>query len=98
MSRRKPRRLRKLDDPALWEIVHELLQARWSPQQIAGILARVFPDRANYRVSHETIYGAIYVIPRGALRKSLVACLRQGRSMCKPRSRSQDRCGQIPNM
>ena len=37
--RRKQRGLRKLDDPALWEIVHELLQARWSPQQIAGILA-----------------------------------------------------------
>ena len=95
--RRKPRVLRKLDDPALRAVVHELLLARWSPQQIAGILARAFPDRADYRVSHETIYGAIYVTPRGELRKQLIACLRQGRSTCKPRSRGQDRRGQIPN-
>jgi len=98
LCRRKPRVLRKLGDPALREVVHELLFARWSPQQIAGILARAFPDRADYRVSHETIYGAIYVTPRGELRKQLIACLRQGRSTRKPRSRGQDRRGQIPNM
>ncbi|WP_276967428.1 IS30 family transposase [Metallibacterium scheffleri] len=98
LCRRKPRVPRKLDDPALREVVHELLFARWSPQQIAGILARAFPDRADYRVSHETIYGAIYVTPRGDLRKQLIACLRQGRSTRKPRSRGQDRRGQIPNM
>ena len=98
LCRRKPRVPRKLGDPALREVVHELLFARWSPQQIAGILARAFPDRADYRVSHETIYGAIYVTPRGDLRKQLIACLRQGRSTRKPRSRGQDRRGQIPNM
>ena len=98
LCRRQPRVPRKLDDPALREVVHELLFARWSPQQIAGILARAFPDRADYRVSHETIYGAIYVTPRGDLRKQLIACLRQGRSTRKPRSRGQDRRGQIPNM
>lgn len=96
--RNKARVPRKLAEPALWTLVQEFLHARWSPQQIAGILARAFPDRADYRVSHETIYGAIYVIPRGALRTQLIACLRQGRSTRKPRRRGQDRRGQIPDM
>lgn len=89
---------RKLADPALWETVQALLRARWSPEQIAGILARGFPDTASYRVSHETIYSAVYLVPRGELRKELIGCLRQGRSTRKPRTRGVDRRGQIPNM
>lgn len=98
VCRKKPRVPRKLDDAALWETVQALLRARWSPQQIAGILARGFPDAASYRVSHETIYSAIYLVPRGELRKELIASLRQGRSARKPRTRGTDRRGQIPDM
>jgi IS30 family transposase len=87
-----------LDDAALWETVQALLRAQWSPEQIAGILAKAFPDAASYRVSHETIYSAVYLVPRGALRTELIACLRQGRSTRKPRTRGTDRRGQIPNM
>ena len=94
----QPRVTRKLDDPALWETVQALLRARWSPEQIAGILARGFPDTASYRVSHETIYSAVYLVPRGELRKDLIGCLRQGRSTRKPRTRGADRRGQIPDM
>ena len=96
--RTQARVTRKLDDPALWETVQALLRARWSPEQIAGILARGFPDAASYRVSHETIYSAVYLVPRGELRKELIACLRQGRSTRKPRTRGTDRRGQIPDM
>lgn len=96
--RRQPRVPRKLAEPALWEAVQALLHACWSPQQIAGILALAFPDDANYRVSHETIYSAIYLTPRCELRKDLIACLRQGRSTRKPRTHGTDRRGQIPNM
>ncbi|WP_136260120.1 IS30 family transposase, partial [Rhodanobacter lindaniclasticus] len=96
--RAKPRVPRKLGDPALWETVQALLRARWSPEQIAGILARGFPDTASYRVSHETIYTAVYLVPRGELRKELIGCLRQGRSTRKPRTRGTDRRGQIPDM
>ena len=74
------------------------MRARWSPEQIAGILARGFPDTASYRVSHETIYTAVYLVPRGELRKELIGCLRQGRSTRKPRTRGTDRRGQIPDM
>ena len=96
--RTQPRVTRKLDDPALWETVQALLRARWSPEQIAGILARGFPDTASYSVSHETIYSAVYLVPRGELRKDLIGCLRQGRSTRKPRTRGADRRGQIPDM
>jgi IS30 family transposase len=96
--RRKPRVERKLADPGLWEVVRDLLHARWSPAQIAGILGLAFPDDQAWRVSHETIYSAIYLTPRGELRKELIACLRQGRSTRKPRTRGVDRRGQIPNM
>ena len=89
---------RKLDDPALWETVQALLRAQWSPEQIAGILKQGFPNAASYRVSHETIYSAVYLVPRGELRKELIGCLRQGRSTRKPRTRGTDRRGQIPDM
>lgn len=49
-------------------------------------------------MSHETIYTAIYVQPRGALRNELVACLRRGGSTRKPRSRGTDRRGKILDM
>jgi len=41
---------------------------------------------------------AIYAIPRGALRKELIACLRQSRKSRRPRTRGEDRRGSIPNM
>jgi IS30 family transposase len=96
--RRKAHVPRKLSDPVVFGAVQEKLRAGWSPQQVAGILASASSDEAHYRVSHETIYTAIYVQPRGELRTPLIACLRQGRSSRKPRSRGTDRRGQIPNM
>ncbi|MFM9428978.1 IS30 family transposase [Variovorax sp. GrIS 2.14] len=49
-------------------------------------------------MSHETIYTAIYALPRGELRRQLIACLRQGHGTRLPRSRGNDRRGQIPEM
>ena len=91
--RRKAHVPRKLSDPVVFGAVQEKLRAGWSPQQVAGILASASSDEAHYRVSHETIYTAIYVQPRGELRTPLIACLRQGRSSRKPRSRGTDRRG-----
>jgi IS30 family transposase len=81
-----------------WGAVRTLLDWKWSPQQIAATLKRVFPDDPDRHVSHETIYTAIYAQPRGELRKQLVACLRHGRSTRLPRTRGEDRRGQIPDM
>jgi IS30 family transposase len=81
-----------------WRVVITLLDWKWSPQQIAATLKRVFPNEPERHVSHETIYTAIYAQPRGELRRQLVACLRQGRSTRLPRTRGTDRRGQIPDM
>lgn len=90
---------RKLDvRGSNWSIILTMLDWKWSPQQIAGMLERVFPDEPERHVSHETIYTAIYAQPRGELRRQLIACLRRGRSTRLPRSRGTDRRGQIPAM
>jgi IS30 family transposase len=81
-----------------WSLVLTLLDWKWSPQQIAATLKRVFPEEPERHVSHETIYTAIYAQPRGELRRQLIACLRQGRSTRLPRTRGVDRRGQIPDM
>ena len=56
------------------------------------------PDDPTLPVSHETIYTALYAMPRGELRTELIACLRQARKSRRPRARGADRRGTIPNM
>ena len=46
-----------------------------------------FPTDDSMRISHETIYQALYVQGRGALRRELTACLRTGRALRIPRAR-----------
>jgi IS30 family transposase len=65
----------------------------WSPQQIANRLPVDFPDDASMRISHETIYQALYVQSRGALKRELVACLRTGRALRVPRARARKQPG-----
>jgi IS30 family transposase len=67
------------------------LKKKWSPEQIVRRLRRDFPDDPEMRVCHETIYQALYVQSRGALRRELTKCLRTGRVLRKPRRRSQAR-------
>ena len=63
----------------------------WSPEQISKRLKVDFPDDESMRISHEAIYQALYVQGRGALKRELVACLRTGRALRVPRSRSQQK-------
>ena len=81
---RRPKR-RRLADPRLWQLVADLLRQDWSPQQIAAMLPRMFPDQPDMRVSHETIYHTLFVQTRGQLRRELTAHLRTGRSKRKSR-------------
>ena len=93
---RQPRRPRKLLDPWLWQYVRTHLAEGCSPEQIAGRLHRAYPDDMSKHLSAETIYAALYVLPRGSLRSELLAALRQAR---RPRgARGTDRRGQIPHM
>ena len=82
----------------LFAAVQTLLHQRWSPQQIAGHLAKLHPHESASRVSHETIYNVIYAQPRGELRCDLIACLRMARAKRWPRSRGQDRRGQMADL
>lgn len=63
----------------------------WSPEQISQRLRVDFPDDASMRISHEAIYQALYVESRGALKRELVTCLRTGRALRVPRSRTQQK-------
>jgi len=56
----------------------------WSPEQISYRLRVDFPHDESMRVSPETIYQALYVQGRGALRRDLAACLRTGRALRVP--------------
>lgn len=95
---RQSRRRRKLLDPWLWRYVRTHLLHGCSPEQIAGRLRREYPADMRKRLSAETIYVALYVLPRGTLRSELLAALRQARKARRPRARGKDRRGQIPNM
>ncbi len=78
--------------------VEQDLGRRYSPEQIAGLLRREFPDDPEMRVSHETIYQSLYVQSRGALRRELTACLRTGRAMRLPSRKAGQRKNRIPGM
>jgi len=84
--------------PALWDHVCELLrQKRWSPEQISWRLRRDHPEEPQWWVSPEAIYQALYVQPKGELRKELAACLRSGRARRRPQARTH-RSPAIPGM
>lgn len=63
----------------------------WSPEQISQRLKIDFADDESMRISHEAIYQSLYIEGRGALRRELVAALRTGRSLRKPRARVQNK-------
>lgn len=88
--RHKARRRRKLDPSgALWREVKTCLHQGWSPEQIAGRLGGV---------SHETIYQAIYAMPRGRLRRELTSLLRQHHRARRPRRLGKDRRGCLTDL
>jgi IS30 family transposase len=85
-------------DALLFDVVCHFLRLRWSPEQIALTLAHIFPKGHQHRVSHETIYNCIYAQPVGELKRELIASMRQAHNKRVPRSKGQDRRGQIPEM
>ncbi|MET7785001.1 IS30 family transposase, partial [Streptomyces sp. NPDC005388] len=63
----------------------------WSPEQISHRLKADFPEDESMRISHEAIYQSLFIEGRGALKRELVACLRTGRALREPRSRSRNK-------
>jgi len=101
LARARPRPSKLSANPVLKRWVQDRLDERDSPEQIAGRLRVLFPDQEEMRISHETIYRAIYVLPRGELRgqlgRELRAQLRTGRTIRKRRNtrKGRDPRGQI---
>lgn len=93
---RRPRFAKLASNARLRGMVEDLLELRWSPQQIAWRLRQDYPHEQEMWVSHETIYQSLFVQGRGALRAELTRCLRTGRT----RRRTQGRYmgGEIPDM
>ena len=73
-------------DPGLWDHVAAELRRRWSPEQIARRLPRVFPEQPERRLCHETIYQSFILQPRGELRRLIAAALRSGRAYRRARA------------
>ena len=91
-----------LSSPA-WVHLRQGLAAGLSPQNIAGRLADscLFPGSHLLHpayVSHETIYCAIYAMPRGTLRTELISQLCRSRSGRRPRRRASSRSTRVPDM
>lgn len=59
LPRSKPRKVDRC--PELRDFIQAWLDEKWSPEQVAHILPRDFPDRPEMQVRHETIYRALYV-------------------------------------
>ncbi|MGP4034036.1 IS30 family transposase [Pseudarthrobacter sp. 1C304] len=70
-ARRRPKPLRLVEDEALCRLIGVWMDDGWSPKLISSMLAFYFADDQTMQVSHETIYQALYVQTRGALRADL---------------------------
>jgi len=81
VRRRRCRRKRKLAEGSdIHRFVHDhLVHRRWSPEQIAHRLRLMNQGDPAARVSHETIYAAIYAQPRGGLKAAMIDALRQAK-------------------
>jgi transposase, IS30 family len=78
----------KLKDPRLCTVIEAAMDDGWSPRLIAQMLATEHPDDKLMQVSHETIYQALYVQPRGSLRADLHKQLSTKRAARKTRGQA----------
>jgi IS30 family transposase len=91
--RRRPKPFTLVENPGLCRRIETWMDDGWSPGLIAAVLRRDHPHDHPYdhprsmmdRVSHETIYRALYVQTRGQLRQDLAAKLLTKRRTRKPR-------------
>jgi IS30 family transposase len=92
-------KLRKLEaDQRLHDAVAGGLRDDFSPQQVSGGLVEGFPDEPRMRVSHETIYQALFLQARGELRTELRLALRTGRAQRVRRGSTRPKQARIAGM
>lgn len=87
-SKRKSGKRRLNNEQRLWQYIrHKLTKKKWSPRQIVEELKKDYSLDMTMRISPEAIYTYIYVLPRGALKKELTACLRRNHKRRHKQSR-----------
>lgn len=84
--------------PILRALVTHFLGKGWSPEQVSAFLKRTYPDDRTMQISDESIYTYIYVLPRGSLKKSLIAHLRHKKPHRGRRANPKGTQGAIPEM
>jgi IS30 family transposase len=84
----------------LRDYVHKSLNKEWSPEEISKRIKIEYPLDMSMRISHEAIYRYIYVLPRGALKQSLIKALRQERKYRRQQKtgKTEEKRGKIANM
>ena len=83
-ARARPKQSKLVTDHNLRQAVQDGLSRRLSPEQISHRLVKDFPDDEGMRVSHETIYQALYFQARGGLKREVAQALRSGRTRRRP--------------
>jgi len=86
-NRRRPRQTKLATNPRLCRRIEYWMDQGWSPGLIARVLKADHGTNMMERVSHETIYQALYVQTRGQLRVDLHRQLSLKRAARKPRGR-----------
>lgn len=76
-SRRKLGKRKLLINSELKRYIVAKLKLYWSPEQIAQTLKIEYPAKKDMQISPEAIYAALYVLPKGMLKKELTKRLRR---------------------
>jgi IS30 family transposase len=87
--RMRPKAFKLVENPRLCRRIETWMDDGWSPRLIAQLLAVDYGDDHTERVSHETIYQALYVQARGSLRQDLHRQLSLKRRARVPRTRDR---------
>lgn len=95
---KRPKTRKLHSNPVLLAEVLRGLEKQHSPEQIAGRLRVDFPDDPEMWVSHETVYQALYVQPRGELARLVKTALRTGRTQRKRQGRKDTGQGKLKGM
>ncbi len=85
---RKEGKTKMIKYPILKRYVESRLSECWSPAQIAERLETEYPSDMTMRISPETLYQYVYVLPRGSLKKALIKGLRQERKYRRTRKKA----------
>jgi IS30 family transposase len=83
-ARTRPKESKLVTNHKLRQAVEKGLSRQLSPEQISHRLVKDFPTDESMRVSHETIYQALYFQARGGLKREVAQALRSGRTRRKP--------------